>query len=456
MICQSIIDKYNVPVPRYTSYPPANYFHENFTGEMYRAAVIESNRQMPEALSFYFHVPYCRRLCYYCGCNAYPMASEEEIASYVDALHREIDLLLPHLDASRSISQIHYGGGTPTILPASVLKELNDHLLQYFPVIENPEIAIECHPGWLNENDWISLRQAGFNRFSLGIQDLNCDVLRVVNRKPSLIPVNEIVQLLHESGACVNMDFLYGLPLQTAEGFARTIEQAVALNPDRLVTFSYAHVPWVNKRQLVLEKAGLPDGKEKSAMFDMARQILCCSGYTQVGMDHFVKPDDELSMALASGQLHRNFQGYCTRRTTGQVYAFGVTGISQLTSAYAQNTKDVEEYIYQVGQGVLPVSKGYQLSRQEQVTRSVIDRLMCNYRINWSELAHDNGVSVAELWQILEYDEARMQELVADGLIELSSDGISVTDAGTLFVRNVAGVLDPLMKQNSRKFSKPI
>lgn len=453
---QKLIEKYNVPVPRYTSYPPANYFGTDFSMNDYRQEIIRSNNVNPRTLSFYFHIPYCRRLCHYCGCNAFPMASDEQIKRYVDALHKEIDLVLPLLDKSRPVSQIHYGGGTPTILEASVLKELNDHLLQHFPRIENPEIAIECHPGWIDVKYWEDLCDAGFNRFSLGIQDFNNDVMKCINRKPSLMPVDDIVRLLRGKGAKINMDFLYGLPLQSPESFRETIDKAITIRPDRLVTFSYAHVPWVNKRQLILEKAGLPLPEVKKAMFDVAQDALINGGYVQIGMDHFVQPDDELAVALAEGLMHRNFQGYCTLRTTGQVYAFGVTGISQLTYAYAQNEKDIQQYIEKVEQGTLSTCKGYLLSEQELVTRKTIDMLMCNYQIDWNKLATQAGKTVDELKSILEYDNSKIKELAGDGVIEVSDDRIVMTEEGRMFVRNVATAFDPLMKNNQKSFSKPI
>ena len=262
------------------------------------------------------------------------------------------------------------GGGTPTFLPALELKELNAHVSDTFELIENPEKAIECHPGWMTGQDWEKLATAGFNRFSIGIQDFNKQVLQTVHRQTPLLQPEEIVTILRSYGVRINMDFLYGLPHQTEASFAETIEKAVSLKPDRLVTFSYAHVPWAFPRQKVLEKTGLPSGDEKSRMFEAARKILCEADYQPIGLDHFVRKDDELYTALLNGQLHRNFQGYCTRRTTGQVYAFGVTGISQLGTAYAQNTKDIMEYIEKVEAGILPVAKGYLLSREEQITRA--------------------------------------------------------------------------------------
>ena len=266
----------------------------------------------------------------------------------------------------------------------------------------------------------------------------------------------EIVTILRSYGVRINMDFLYGLPHQTEASFAETIEKAVSLKPDRLVTFSYAHVPWAFPRQKVLEKTGLPSGDEKSRMFEAARKILCEADYQPIGLDHFVRKDDELYTALLNGQLHRNFQGYCTRRTTGQVYAFGVTGISQLGTAYAQNTKDIMEYIEKVEAGILPVAKGYLLSREEQITREAIEMLMCNYRIDWNELSEQLSVPARSIKQATAYDEACLREFAEDGLVEFDENQIRMTPEGRLFVRNVAASLDKLMLGTNKSFSKPV
>lgn len=453
---QELLDKYNVPVPRYTSYPPANFFHEGAKNEAYRDAILESNTANPRHISFYVHIPFCKHLCHYCGCNSFPMMKPEVVERYVQALHKEIDQVKPLLDHTRKIAQIHYGGGSPTGIPVHYIKELNEHMLEGFETIEQPEIAIECHPGYLSEEDWIQLTDAKFTRFSLGVQDFKLDVLKLVNRRPSLLPMETVFQILRERQAKINMDFIYGLPLQTPESFAETIEKAASLQPDRLVTFSYAHVPWVNKRQLILEKAGLPTSDAKSKMYDVAMQIMHQAGYKSIGLDHFVRESDELYTALTNGQLHRNFQGYCTRRTTGQVYAFGVTGISQLNAGYAQNNKDIKQYMEQIEQGHFAVAKGYTLNSDEQITKAVIDILMCNYHLNWNDVAAYLNKSVAEVKAATAYNEATLRQFADDGIIEWDTDTIRITEEGTLFVRNVAASLDKLMLNTTKTFSKPV
>lgn len=452
---ETLFKKYNVPVPRYTSYPTANEF-EPFDAPRYLKAVETSNDAAADNISFYIHVPFCRHLCHYCGCNSVAMAQPKRIEEYFETLHKEIDLLLPHLRKDRRISQIHYGGGSPSSMPLALIRGINEHLLSAFSTINKPEIAIECHPGYLESNDWQYLLDSGFNRFSLGIQDFNTDVLRTVNRRPSLLPVADIMEILRKGGTKVNFDFIYGLPKQTTTEFVSTIQTAISLLPDRLVTFSYAHLPSLFKRQMILEKAGLPLQTEKLKMFEEASKMLQSAGYVPIGMDHFVLPDDDLNVALQHHTLHRNFQGYCPRRITAQVYAFGVSGISQLDAAYAQNTKDISSYMAQVNAGQLPIQRGYALAPWQRITREVIECIMCNNAINWHDMAQRLHVSVDEIKQAIHYNEAELQTLQADGLIAFDADSVVITPDGLPFVRNVAAAFDPMMRHNHRLFSKPV
>ncbi|MBF1571746.1 MAG: oxygen-independent coproporphyrinogen III oxidase [Prevotella sp.] len=452
---ETLFKKYNVPVPRYTSYPTANEF-EPFDAHRYLEAVETSNDAAADNISFYIHVPFCRHLCHYCGCNSVAMAQPKCIEEYFETLHQEIDLLLPHLRKDRRISQIHYGGGSPSSMPLPLIRGINEHLLSAFSTIDKPEIAIECHPGYLESDDWQYLLDSGFNRFSLGIQDFNTDVLRTVNRRPSLLPVADIMEILRKGGAKVNFDFIYGLPKQTTTEFVSTIQTAISLLPDRLVTFSYAHLPSLFKRQMILEKAGLPLQTEKLKMFEEASKMLQSAGYVPIGMDHFVLPDDDLNVALQHHTLHRNFQGYCPRRITAQVYAFGVSGISQLDAAYAQNTKDISAYMAQVNAGQMPIQRGYALAPWQRITREVIECIMCNNAINWHDMAQRLHVSVDEIKQAIHYNEAELQTLQADGLIAFDADSVEITPDGLPFVRNVAAAFDPMMRHNHRLFSKPV
>ncbi len=453
---QEILDKYSIPVPRYTSYPPANFFNDLFTAKTYRKAIIKSNKQQPQHISIYIHIPFCFQLCNYCGCNAVLLKDRNIFERYVQALKKEMGIVFPMLSRNRKVSQIHYGGGTPTSLPVSALEELNAFILSTFDTIENPEIAIECHPGYMDEDYWKSLSTAGFNRVSIGIQDFDEQVLKTVRRKPSRVPVESIIDWLRKDNISVNMDFIYGLPFQTLHSFADTIRRAITMLPDRVVTFSYAHVPWVNPLQKKLEEAGLPAPQRKNELFNIAAGLLTGSGYKQIGLDHFVLPDNELYEAVTKKTLHRNFQGYCTRRTTGQVYAFGATGISQLADSYSQNVKDISTYIEIVERGELPVLKGYSLNQQERIAREVISTLMCNYVICWEDIAKSLNKSVSDIKGSLNYNENVLRDFVRDGIIEFTENYIRVLPDARPFVRNVAASLDTLMVDSDKRFSKSI
>lgn len=453
---QEILDKYSIPVPRYTSYPPANFFNYSFDAGSYHKAIIESNNQQPQHISVYIHIPFCFQLCNYCGCNAVLLKDKNIVDAYTNALRKEMRLVFSMLSHDRKISQIHYGGGSPTLLPISVLKELNDLIFSEFDCIENPEIAIECHPGYINEDYWKGLSAAGFNRVSIGIQDFDEQVLKVASRKQSRIPVEDIVGWLRKDNISVNLDFIYGLPLQNAESFGNTINKAIKMKPDRVVTFSYAHVPWVNPLQKKLEEAGLPSALQKNELFNIASGLLIASGYKQIGLDHFVLSDNELSVAADENTLHRNFQGYCTKRTTGQVYAFGVTGISQLATSYSQNVKDISAYINIIGKGELAVLKGYSLNHEERVAREVISTLMCNYAIYWDDISNSLGSPVNEIKRVLNYDESILDDFARDGIIEFDEKYLKVLPDARPFVRNVAASLDKLMVDSDKRFSKSI
>jgi oxygen-independent coproporphyrinogen III oxidase len=458
MITKELLEKYNIPVPRYTSYPPANFFTEEYSPEKYEEAVRASNQWNPDYISFYFHVPFCKKLCYFCGCNSYGMRKLDAVDYYMKAMIKELKMVINRLDKNRLVSQIHYGGGTPNAVPEKYLQEINNIIFDNFKFIENAEIAIECNPAYLNENQIIELKKAGFNRFSLGIQDFKEDVLKAVNREEPFMELGRIISLLKADAPDlkVNLDFIYGLPKQTAESFAKTMEMAAALKPDRLVTFSYAHVPWVSKIQKKLEIHGLPENNEKVKMNEEALRVMTENGYEPIGMDHYALPDDELCVAQREHQLHRNFQGYCTRRTTGQVYACGVTGISQLEKVYAQNTKSIDEYIDAINRDEFATVKGYELTNDQVLVREAITELMCNHRIVWDDLAAKLNVTSVQLKAAMASRPEKMEDLAKDGIIDLENGNIIMNTDGAMFLRNVAAALDPLFGTAGKNFSKPV
>ena len=457
IIPEQLLEKYNSPVPRYTSYPPANYF-DTVTENQYIDAVKDSNSGNPRNISLYLHIPFCKKLCYYCGCNTSPLGTQAEMKKYVTALKQEIRMVAALIDKGRKVSQIHYGGGTPNALPVEWIVELNELIYSLFTLVDHPEIAIECNPAHLDFNYIDQLKKSGFNRFSLGIQDFDNEVLKTVNRDPSAMPVGDIIQRLKagSDNVTVNLDFIYGLPGQTVESFLDSIRQAAAIRPDRLVTFSYAHVPWVKKAQKILDKKGLPDTELKMKMFSESHEYLMANGYQSIGLDHYVLESDELYQAVITKSLHRNFQGYCTRQTTGQVYAFGVSAISQLEKGYAQNTKSVKGYIESIGLGHLPIEKGYMLTKNEIIVREVINQLMCNKQINWKELSDHLNISESAIRDAIVYDDAELKQFEEDGILHLTKEGLEMTEGGALFIRNVAASFDPLTRNNSKQFSKPV
>lgn len=456
---QNIIDKYNIPVPRYTSYPPANLFTTEYTSAQYLEDIISSNSHGASDLSFYIHIPFCRRLCSYCACNKELFPSQKEgIATYVDYLIHEFRLIRQHLSPTRKICQIHFGGGSPTSIPIHFIEQILSELTSAFSLTPEAEIAIESHPGYLDLEDWDKLIAMPFTRYSIGVQDFNTDVLHAVKRTPTKVPISDIVQRIHAKSKRVNLDLIYGLPLQTPKSFGESVHQALECRPDRLVTFSYAHVPWIHHQQKDLEHLGLPDTVTKKEMHDIATQAAKSAGYETIGLDHFVLPEDPLHLALREHTLHRNFQGYCPKTISGQVYALGITGISQLEGSYAQNIKNIPDYYAAIDSGRLPTLIGYRLSEDERLARDIINTLMCNYSCQPLQISARHGRQFTDIGQIDFVRHLDLSNMIADGLCTLSSDGsLSITPSAHLFVRNVASTFDLHYKpEHPIGYSKPI
>lgn len=455
-VSEKLLEKYNVATPRYTSYPPANYFHEEFNNEEVVRAISLSNIEQPENISLYIHIPFCNKLCFYCGCNTVISRDGKIIDSYIETLKKEIVLLKSKLDPNRKVSQVHWGGGTPNYLPIEDIESIMNTLYENFNFISGAEIAMECHPWHLTYEYVDRLIELKFNRLSLGVQDFNDKVMVSINRNHSIIPISELVEYIKAKNVAVNLDFIYGLPFQTVETFTETIQKAIEISPNRLVTFSYAHVPWIKKAQQKLEKYNLPDAGEKVKLFEAAYDLLTKSGYKAIGLDHFAKESDELYIALKGKTLHRNFQGYCTRETTGQVYALGVSGISQLESAYLQSTKDVVEYTQRINKGEFPIEKAYFLSLEEKITREIINELMCNLYLSWQALSDRFNKPVEELNNLTEEQIQQLKTFESEGLITYNKDEIFITETGKFFIRNIAAAFDPKMQNTTRNFSKAL
>ena len=453
-----LFEKYNKSTPRYTSYPPANYFKDLVDYNVVTDAIKDSNNSNPKNISIYIHIPFCHQLCLYCGCNTIITSIASKMTDYVDTLIKEIKMMSSLLYSDRKISQIHWGGGTPNYLPIEEIQRIMGKFRDEFNFISNPEIAMECHPAHLTKEYIDELVILGFNRLSFGIQDFSDEVLETVHREKPLLPIEEVVNhIKSHKNLSLNLDFIYGLPFQNVESYKNTIEKAAALEADRLAVFSYAHVPWVKKQQVKLEQYKLPSAKEKIALFQTAYDILWNKGYTIIGLDHFAKPDDELAVALKNKDLHRNFQGYCTRQTTGQVYALGVSGISQMENAYLQNTKSIKKYTEAINAGVFPIEKFYLVTKEEKIVREIIEQIMCNMEVNLNNVAQMFDISLTDLHKIIQLDTDAIEEFKAEGFITFINDKLELSSKGQFFMRNIAAAFDPNMRNNTdKKFSKAL
>ena len=452
-----LVKKYNEAGPRYTSYPPATFFNEHFGNDDYINSVKLSNNERPESVSVYVHVPFCPQICHFCGCTTETGFSRPFLERYIDAVVKEIEFVSSKIDNSRKLTQVHWGGGTPNAISYKYIEKITNTLKDKFDFADNYEMAIECNPAHLELRHIELLKKFGFNRISIGIQDFRDDVLEAINRRPSKRPIEDIISKISDEGfRGTNIDLVYGLPLQTVESFRKTIERAIKLNTDRIVTFSYAHVPSVIPRQKVLDDIGFPSSDEKAQMYEESYQSLINSGYVSVGMDHYSKPDDEFAVALKEKKLHRNFQGYCTRETTGQVYGFGASSISQLDSAYSQNIKTTSEYIQSIEKNGLAVLRGYSLSKNEKIIRHIINSVMCNYYVDLEEVSEYFNIPLTEIKEIINFSESNFDDFISDKLLTIQKNVIKVNNRGRLFTRNISMRFDPLIEKKIGTYSKTI
>ncbi len=449
LLDHDLIKKYDRPGPRYTSYPPANFFQSGFKVESFIDLLQQSNQQQPNNLSFYFHVPFCPQLCNFCGCNSEIMRDKSTTERYFEMLKKEFVTIASHLDTTRRVSQVHWGGGTPNAVPMRYIAGVMELIRAHFAFTPDAEVAMECNPAYMMLEQIDQLAEMGFNRISLGIQDFDLNVLSIIHRKPSKLAIETVVEALHKHKMEVNLDFVYGLPTQTAEKFQQTIDQAIALNPERIVTFSYAHVPWIKSAQKVLEQHVLPSAEEKLSLFRVAYERMTNAGYDAIGLDHFARPHDEMAQALHTRTLHRNFMGYCTRSHLGQVYAFGASSITQLENAYVQNNKNTDAYMEIISQQGVAPDKGYVLTENDKVCRLVIEGLMCNQYIDLDQIALQCGLTYEQLLAITTFSPDSLHPMINDHLVEWSNHQLTVSPAGRMILRNVAMLFDPLLDNNS-------
>jgi oxygen-independent coproporphyrinogen-3 oxidase len=451
-----LIKKYDRSGPRYTSYPPANFFQSGFNEASFIDLIQQSNQQKPRNLSFYFHVPFCPQLCNFCGCNSELMRDKATTERYFEMLKKEFVTVASYLDSSRFVSQVHWGGGTPNAVPMRFITGVMELIRAHFAFTPDAEIAMECNPAYMTLTQIEQLAEIGFNRISLGIQDFEQQVLSIIHRKPSKLPIEKVIESLHKHKMQVNLDFVYGLPTQTSEKFQQTIDHAIALNPERIVTFSYAHVPWIKSAQKVLEQHILPSAKEKLSLFHVAYERMTNAGYDAIGLDHFARPHDEMSQALHERTLHRNFMGYCTRSHSGQVYAFGASSITQLENAYVQNNKNTDAYMGIISRNGLAPEKGYVLTETDKVCRLIIEELMCNQYIDLDQIAMHCGLTYEQLIAVTTFSSESLQPMIDDHLVTWSNHQLTVLPSGRMILRNVAMLFDPLLQNTTMRYSRTV
>jgi len=445
-----LIRKYNVPAPRYTSYPPATRFAEIDADRVLEA--IRADYNSPRDLSIYFHLPFCQTLCWFCGCTTVITTKQSSSAQYLDYLDRELAFMAKRLNPGRKVAQLHFGGGTPTFLRPEEIRRLGQAIRSHFNYAPDIEAGVEIDPRRVVRDHISALRDAGFNRASLGVQDFNPEVQKAIHRIQTKEETQRSIEWLREDGfASLNIDLIYGLPHQTAASFEQTLNEVLALKPDRLAVFNYAHVPWLKPAQSILKT--LPTPEVKLEILKHAIEHLTSSGYDYIGMDHFARHDDELAVAQRNKSLQRNFQGYSTRGKT-DIYAFGMSSISQSGDAYWQNQKELPAYYGALDAGQSPIFKGYFLTGDDKIRREAIMRLMCDMSMDFAALSHLLGIDFTDYFAA---ELKSLSDLEADGLIVSHDRGLTVTELGRLLIRNIAVRFDATnVRQEKSQFSKAI
>ncbi len=453
-----MLKRYDKPGPRYTSYPTAPCFSTEFGPPEFEAEIVRTNESSDAPdLSLYFHMPFCDTLCYFCGCTMIITRNRARIDEYLDFMALEIAMIAKLVNKGRKVAQLHWGGGTPTYLDPDQIRRIFGVISDNFDFHDDAEIGVEIDPRGMTGEHFDALREVGFNRASMGVQDFNPKVQEAVNR----LQPEELTRWAYESlrtrgFESINLDLIYGLPFQTRATFEDTLERIVDISPDRLAVFNYAHVPWMKKHQRIIEEDSLPNASEKLRLLKSTIETLTGSGYAYIGMDHFAKPDDSLTRAFEQKKLYRNFQGYSTKSGC-DLYALGMSSISQLDSVYAQNVKELPEYYASLQAGKLPVERGYRLNRDDQIRRHVITRLMCDFELSKQEVEDRFSLDFDAY-----FDEslAKLEPLQQDKLLEFENGKINVTQMGQLLIRNIAMAFDTYLGEMKSKetpmFSKTV
>ena len=453
-----LIRRYDKSGPRYTSYPTAVQFHEKFQSNEYQEVARVSNEDpIPRPLSLYFHLPFCATVCFYCGCNKIITNNRKRAEPYLERLHKEIAMHAELYDDDRKVDQLHWGGGTPTFISPEQMRNLMAKTAKHFNLRDDDsgEYSIELDPREVKKETLSLLRELGFNRISLGVQDLHEDVQKAVNRiQPQDITEAVLTSARQEGFHSISMDLIYGLPLQTVESFSKTLDEVIKMSPDRLAIYNYAHMPSMFKVQRQINEAELPSANEKLEILHHAIDRMTAAGYVYIGMDHFAKPNDELTVAQKNGSLYRNFQGYSTHSGCDLI-AMGVSSISKVGFTYSQNYRDTEAYIKSIDNDELPIFRGVQLDLDDVLRREVITRLICNFTLDCSAISKKHNINFNEYF-VEEMD--ALKEMQDDGMLRINSDSLDVLPSGRLLIRNICSVFDIYNRQQKEtpRFSRMV
>jgi oxygen-independent coproporphyrinogen III oxidase len=448
-VTPDLLERHDRPGPRYTSYPTAVEFHPAVGPAEYAERLAEASSRPADALSLYVHLPFCEARCSFCACHVVVTRHPEVAEAYLGRVVAEAGIVAGRLGDRRRLVQYHWGGGTPTHHPSEALAALHRSLLGSFELDADAEVAIEVDPRVTTRAHLETLAELGFNRLSLGVQDLDEGVQELIGRHQTAEQTEELYRQARDLGfGSVNLDLIYGLPGQDEAGLAATLDEVVRLRPDRLAVYSFAWVPWMRPHQRRMDERALPDRATKFALLALLVEALSAAGYQRVGMDHFALPDDELARAARDGTLTRNFMGYTTKRGT-EVVAFGTSGISDVAGAYAQNHRRLASYYGSVDRGELPVERGYVLTADDRLRRHVITELMCNGSVSAADVAGRFGVAFADVFARELAELTAPGGLVDEGIAQVDGSGVRATELGRLFVRRLAAVFDDHARRRS-------
>ena len=453
---QDLIQRYDIAGPRYTSYPTAVQFGEHFqTPEYRRQAIVSNLRGKP--LSLYVHIPFCGTVCYYCACNKIITANRRRAGPYLQRVQHEIVLQSQFFNRDRPVTQLHWGGGTPTFINNAQMRELMQVTRDHFNLFDDDsgEYSIEIDPREVDPDIIWALRELGFNRLSLGVQDFDPEVQRAVNRiQPYSITESALTAARQAGFKSLSFDLIYGLPKQTVASFDRTLDAVIDLSPDRLSVFNYAHMPALFKVQRQIKSAELPSAAEKLSIFKHVIQRLTNNGYVYIGMDHFAKPDDELARAQQHGTLYRNFQGYSTHANC-DVIGLGLSAIGKVGDSYGQNAKTLDQYYAELDQDRLPIQRGVTLTSEDKLRRAIITQLICHFDLNFTTIEDQFNIRFREKF---EPELKQLATMAGDGLLRLWVDRLEVLPRGRLLIRNICMVFDQYLRKpdQQQRFSKAI